>query len=91
MARSINGTAKRPPARGDLIIYYADVEVPDWQAGHVAVVLDSDILLLQKSNEETEVLLQEGQPALHALKLQLLDAQNTIARYKAQQQTVKKV
>ena len=62
------------------------------QANHLNNVLDSDILLLQKSNEETEALLQEGQPALHALKLQLLDAQNTIARYKAQQhQTVKKV
>ena len=62
------------------------------QANHLNNVLDSDILLLQKSNEETEALLQEGQPALHALKLQLLDAQNTIARYKSQQhQTVKKV
>jgi hypothetical protein len=48
--------------------------------------LDADILLLQKSNEETEALLEAGQPALHALKLQLLEANNTIARYKAQQQ-----
>jgi len=46
--------------------------------------MDSDILLLQKSNEETEALLQAGQPELHALKIQLIEAQNTIARYKAQ-------
>lgn len=62
------------------------------QASQLNKMLDSDILLLQKSNEETEALLQQGQPALHALKLQLLDAQNTIARYKAQQpQVAKKV
>ncbi len=47
--------------------------------------LDVDILLLQKSNEETEALLEAGQPALHSLKLQLIEAQNVIARYKAQQ------
>ena len=60
------------------------------QANQLNKMLDSDILLLQKSNEETEALLQQGQPALHALKLQLLDAQNTIARYKAQQHQVAK-
>ena len=47
-------------------------------------ILDQDILLLQKSNEETEALLETGQPALHELKLKLIDAYNTIARYKAQ-------
>jgi hypothetical protein len=41
-------------------------------------------LLLQKSNEQTEALLQAGQPEVHALKIQLIEAQNTIARYKAQ-------
>jgi len=46
--------------------------------------MDSDILLLQKSNEETEALLQAGQPEIHSLKIQLIEAQNTIARYKAQ-------
>lgn len=50
---------------------------------------DEDILLLQKSNEETEALLLAGEPALHALKLQLIEANNTIARYKAQQQKIK--
>ncbi len=49
-------------------------------------ILDADILLLQKSNEETEAMLERSQPALHNLKLQLLEAQNTIARLKAQQQ-----
>ncbi len=47
-------------------------------------MLDHNILLLQKSNEETEALLKTGMPALHELKLKLIDAQNTIARYKAQ-------
>lgn len=46
--------------------------------------LDEDILLLQKSNEETEQQLQVTQPELHMMKLKLIEAQNTIARYKAQ-------
>lgn len=45
---------------------------------------DEDILLLQKSNEETEAQLQITQPELHAIKLKLIEAQNTIARYKGQ-------
>lgn len=44
--------------------------------------MDEDILLMQKANEETEALLQAGQPELHNLKLKLLEAQNTIARSK---------
>lgn len=44
--------------------------------------MDEDILLLQKNNEETEALLKAGQPELHALKLQLIEANNTIARLK---------
>jgi hypothetical protein len=47
-------------------------------------ILDEDILLLQKSNEETEALLEAGEPALHQLKLKLIEANNMIARYKAQ-------
>ncbi|MBC7888117.1 MAG: hypothetical protein H7Z13_09510 [Ferruginibacter sp.] len=47
-------------------------------------ILDEDILLLQKSNEETEALLLAGQPALHELKRKLVEAQNTIARFKGQ-------
>jgi hypothetical protein len=46
--------------------------------------MDSDILLLQKSNEETEALLEAKQPEVHAIKLQLIEAQNAAARYKAQ-------
>ena len=52
-------------------------------------VLDENILLLQKNNEETEALLQAGQPAIHELKLKLIEAYNTIARYKAQLEQVK--
>lgn len=46
--------------------------------------MDSDILLMQKSYEETEALLEAKQPEVHALKLQLIEAQNTITRFKAQ-------
>ncbi|MEJ7625867.1 MAG: hypothetical protein WKF35_03305 [Ferruginibacter sp.] len=46
--------------------------------------MDGDILLLQKNNEETEALLESGLPVVHSLKLQLIEAHNTIARYKAQ-------
>ncbi|MEP7141936.1 MAG: hypothetical protein ABI707_03645 [Ferruginibacter sp.] len=49
-------------------------------------ILDQDILLLQKSNEETEALLETGQPALHELKVKLIEAYNTIARFKAQEE-----
>lgn len=54
------------------------------EAHNLNRILDEDILLLQKSNEETEALLKAGQPALHELKIKLIDAYNTIARYKAQ-------
>ena len=54
------------------------------QAEELNKLLDEDILLLQKSNEETEAMLQASEPALHALKLKLLEAQNVIARYRAQ-------
>lgn len=54
------------------------------QAEELNKVLDEDILLLQKSNEETEALLLAGEPEIHALKIKLLEAQNTIARFRAQ-------
>ncbi|MEO6546601.1 MAG: hypothetical protein ABIN94_01325 [Ferruginibacter sp.] len=47
-------------------------------------MLDESILLLQKSNEETEALMKAGMPALHDLKLKLIEAQNTVARLKSQ-------
>ncbi len=43
LTRSINGTAKRPPARGDLIVYGADRGNPNWRHGHVAVVVAVDL------------------------------------------------
>lgn len=43
----------------------------------------SDIILMQKSYEETEALLRVTQPEVNALKLQLIEAQNNIARLKA--------
>jgi actin-related protein len=47
-------------------------------------MMDEDILLLQRSNEETEALLKVTAPEIHDLKLRLIEANNTIARYKAQ-------
>lgn len=46
-------------------------------------IMDNDILLLQKSNEETEDLFAKGEPAVHELKLKLLEANNIILRYKS--------
>lgn len=42
LGRSLNGTAHRPPERGDLLVDLADREDPEWRAGHVAVVVDVD-------------------------------------------------
>ena len=52
------------------------------KAEALILLMDSDILLLQKSNEETEALLAKGEPALHEMKLKLIEANNTIARLK---------
>ena len=51
-------------------------------------MMDEDILLLQKSNEETEELLKVTQPEVHQLKIKLIDANNTILRYKAKYGTL---
>jgi hypothetical protein len=53
------------------------------EAQQINRVMDQDILLLQKSNEETEAMLEAGAPMMHALKLKLIEANNRIARYKA--------
>lgn len=45
--------------------------------------MDGDIILMQKSYEETEALLEAKAPEVHALKIQLIEAQNNIARLKA--------
>ncbi|MFB1489859.1 MULTISPECIES: CHAP domain-containing protein [unclassified Thiocapsa] len=42
LGRSLNGTARRPPERGDLVVYLADREDTEWRAGHVAVVVEVD-------------------------------------------------
>lgn len=52
---------------------------------------EEDILLLQKSNEETEAALQAGLPGLNELKLKLLEANNTIARFKGKVESKVKV
>ncbi|MCK7575458.1 MAG: CHAP domain-containing protein [Chromatiales bacterium] len=43
LGRSLNGYARRAPERGDLVIYAADPNDPEWRAGHVAVVVDTDL------------------------------------------------
>ena len=43
LARSINGTARRPPRRGDLVVYYPDRADPEWRHGHAAVVVAVDL------------------------------------------------
>jgi hypothetical protein len=45
--------------------------------------MDGDIMLMQKSYEETEALLEAKAPEVHALKLQLIEAQNSVVRLKA--------
>jgi len=50
--------------------------------------MDEDILLLQKSNEETESLLLAQAPEVHALKLKLIEANNTIARMKGERSSI---
>jgi uncharacterized membrane-anchored protein YhcB (DUF1043 family) len=52
------------------------------KARQLAKRMDEDILLLQKSNEETEALLLAQAPEVHALKLKLIEANNTISRLK---------
>ena len=61
-----------------------DLSIKLQNAEKIMQQMDTDILLLQKSNEETEALLEAKQPEVHAIKLQLIEAQNTAARYKAQ-------
>ena len=43
LARSINGSANRPPKRGDLLIYSPDLSRVNWRHGHVAVVVEVDL------------------------------------------------
>jgi len=43
LARSVNGSAKRAPQHGDLVIYYPFNDNVKWQFGHVAVIVDVDL------------------------------------------------
>lgn len=43
LARSLNGGARRPPRRGDLLVYYPEPDEPRWRHGHVAVVVGVDL------------------------------------------------
>lgn len=52
-------------------------------ANKTIVQMDSDIMLMQKSYEETEAQLLQTHPELHALKVELIETKNTIARLKA--------
>ncbi len=54
------------------------------KAENLVRLMDNDILLLQKSNEDTELLLAKGEPVIHEMKLKLIEANNNIARLKAQ-------
>lgn len=60
-----------------------DLKMKLQKAEKVTKEMENDILLMQKSYEETDALLQAKQPEVHALKLQLIEAQNNIARLKA--------
>ena len=54
------------------------------EAQKIIKQMDQDILLLQKSNEESEALFKAGEPELYNQKIKLIEANNTIARMKAQ-------
>lgn len=63
---------------------FLDTKEKLMKAEALILQMDNDILLLQKSNEETEALLAKGEPALYELKMKLIEANNTLARFKAQ-------
>lgn len=54
------------------------------EAEHVIKEMDRDILLLQKSNDETEMMFKKLDPEMYDIKIKLLEANNTIARLKGQ-------
>ena len=60
------------------------------EARSIIKMQEEDILLLQKSNEETEAAMQAGLPGLNELKLKLLEDNNTIARFRGQVETKEK-
>ena len=54
------------------------------EAEYIIKEMDRDILLLQKSNEETEMMFKKLDPEMYDIKIKLLEANNTIARLKGQ-------
>lgn len=54
------------------------------EAEIIIMGMDRDILLLQKSNEEIESLYQTKDPEIFAIKKKLIEANNSIARFKAE-------
>ncbi len=54
------------------------------QAKNLIKQMDTDILLLQKSNEETEAMFREKDPEIFELKKRLIEANNMISRLKGQ-------
>lgn len=46
--------------------------------------LIANVAKLETRNLELDQLLKEGQPVIHTLKMKLIEANNTIVRYKAQ-------
>lgn len=59
LGRSINGSAKRPPKRGDLLIYAPDRTASNWLHGHVAVVvkteLEKGLIYLAEENYSNQI------------------------------------
>lgn len=74
LARSINGTAKRPPKVGDLVVYYPDRDNPLWRHGHVAVVvkadLDEGVIALAEENYDNK---KWQKPNLYARQISLFN------------------
>jgi len=50
---------------------------------HEIGVLKNENEMLVTHNRELDQLLKEGQPVIHSLKMKLIEANNTIVRYKA--------
>lgn len=65
LARSINGTAKKPPQVGDLIVYYPDRSNLLWRHGHVAVAVDVNLqqgwVAVAEENYDNKTWLQPDQ------------------------------
>ena len=72
LVRSINGSARRPPQRGDLLIYYPDRENPLWRHGHVAVVvavnLDTGTVSVAEQNYSNQAW---AEPLEYSRKIQI--------------------